>query len=529
MLVPEAIPSASWLEIAPDGWSYGVTSDPTEISIKWLYDASIPDTAFVLRFVAPGVWAQLTEAEQAAAPGSAPANFVRLGDLYRRLYRAATDDGLRTRFYAQAVAAYSAGLQSGAAAAAPQDQAALHTGLAQLYRDRLVEAEAGAQREYAQILVDETGAALALLPADDARRAELAQWQADGLAILLGDARRRGDWPEALALVDQMAQLPAGVVDLAKTAAERRAILLQQALALMEQGNREAALAVAGDQIATEEVATPADALPLFASWNVTVTAQPDALRLEAFGLTTEARHAEALAALQEVVRMWEQGVAQAERGRSGYAFDVTDVQPPQESGSPSGAALTVEFPLAANGFLLARLLPQRADWAFLQTLLTQLAPTTSRTRELVWEQITLSQPMNLAPATSQWLGVASGLEQEAAGFEAAGASGNAGDPDGAARALRAQVQAVNYRAAAAEWRRLAEQSWLLFNFEAADPLFDALNREQPQRSWVVTGASPSQMFVLRAQVLDTTRMMALGASAFMALIAAAGVLWWLL
>ncbi|HXF62286.1 MAG TPA: hypothetical protein VNK95_11760, partial [Caldilineaceae bacterium] len=252
LLIGEGLPTDAWMEVAPDGWTYGMPANPTETSIKWLYDANIPDTAFVFRLIAPATWAQLQEAKGAAVDGAPPANFVRLGDLYRRLYREAPSDTLRNRFYAQAVAAYTAGLTKAAPGAAPQDQAALHVGLAHLYRDRVVEAGSVTNEQYARLVVDEVTAALALLPSDDAQRAELERWQVDGLRVLLNAYYAQQNWAGALAIIDQLAALPPGAVDPAFVAEERRAILVQQALQFMQQGNREAALAVAGNQIAAD-------------------------------------------------------------------------------------------------------------------------------------------------------------------------------------------------------------------------------------------------------------------------------------
>ncbi len=57
--------------------------------------------------------------------------------------------------------------------------------------------------------MDDVEAALALqgMMVDDPRRAELEQWQVEGLRLLLTDARRRGDIPGALALIERLAEL----------------------------------------------------------------------------------------------------------------------------------------------------------------------------------------------------------------------------------------------------------------------------------------------------------------------------------
>jgi hypothetical protein len=527
-IVPEGVPSDAWVEIRPGGWSYGLLDDLTATSVKWLYDGGIPADPFVFRFVAPGTWAQLREAQQAAVQGAPAAAFVRLGDVYRQMILEASEDQ-RARFYAQAVAAYAAGVTQAAPGGAPQDVAALHIGLASLYRDQVVAATDPARtRDYAKLMVDEAAAALALLPADASRRAELGRWQVDGLTVLLTHVKKQRDWPQALALVEQLAALPPDVVDPALVAEERRGILVQQGLQFMAQGNREAALAIAGDQIAAEGLSPAPEAYPLFAGWQITVTATPDALALAAFGLTTAERHAAAYAALQEVVRQWEGGVAQAgDEGR--YVFTLQESNPPQEAGGVAGAHLTVAFPRAANGALLARLLPPRVDWALLQTVLTQLAPSVERQTDLVWQQVTVSQPLDLRVTSDQWLGAATGLEEQATAFETAGAAQQAEDVAEAEGALRASIQAVNYRAVAGEWRRLARQSWLLYTVAVDDPLATALGRPAPSRAWTVTPDSGPQMFVFQTQILNTNRALALGVLAVVGLLGAAGTLWWLL
>lgn len=533
VIVPEGLPSDAWIEIRPGDWSYGVLDDLTATSIKWLYDGGIPTEPFVFRFVEPATWAQMREAQQAAVQGAPAVAFARLGDIYRRMYGEAAGDQ-RARFYAQAVAAYTAGVTQAAADSAPAEVAGLHGGLAGLYREQVVAATDPARtHEYAQLMVDEAAAALALLPAGDSRRTELGRWQVDGLNVLLAQAKTARDWPQALAVVERLAALPPEVIDPALVAEERRGILVQQGLQLMAQGNREAAMAIAGDQIAAEGLSPAPEAYPLFVGWQITVTATPDALTLEAFGLTRPDRHAAAYAALQAVVQQWQAGVSQAgDEGR--YRFALAELNPPQEAGGISGGHLTIEFPRAANGALLARLLSPRVDWVLLQTVLTQLAPSVERQTDLVWQQVTLTQPLDLRAASRQWLGVATGLEEQAAAFETAGEAQSAEDVAGAEGALRARIQAVNYRAAAQEWRQLARQSWLLYTLAVDDPVFAGpvfagLGKPAPARTWTVTPDSAPQMFVFQTQVLNLNRALTLGILAVLGLVGMAGTLWWLL
>ena len=116
-----SMPPNSWLRAEPQDWAYappGVSPDP---ALEWLYDGDPPD-AIVFQAIHPAVFQQIQAAEQAAAPGAAPAAFVQLGELYAGLAQAAGAEGnspAGERFYAQAVAAYSDGLHQAEAAAAP--------------------------------------------------------------------------------------------------------------------------------------------------------------------------------------------------------------------------------------------------------------------------------------------------------------------------------------------------------------------------------------------------------------------------
>jgi hypothetical protein len=524
--LPNTIPAESWIETMPADWRYSVVTDPTVIGLRWLYDFNIPEEPLRLRFITPRVWSELRATENTVANGGAVSAFVHLGDLYSGLVRIAPSDSARQQFYAQAIAAYSGGLASPAfALASPSERAALHIGLADLYRRRLVEAAASEQGDYADLMVAEIVEALAILPADDARTTELRQWQTDGWQLQLNHALDQRDWPAALTLVEELAKLPAGVIDPTVIAEDRRYILIQQALDLMEQGNREAALAIAGDQISADALQPPAQSATLFSGWQLTLTVSPDAMQLIALGLTQPQRHAEALDGLKEVVKLWQNGTS-----GEAYSFQLEEI--PTEVSLQSGVRLQITFPAEGNGFLLARLLPPRTDYALLRGLLTQLAPTIKRNTGVIWQQIEIRQPLNLSSVVNEWNSIAAGLEEEAAGFEAQSDSLHAeetSETSSAEAALTAQIQAVNYRTTAAEWRRLARQSSLLVSFQINDPVFTRFKGEPPARAWTVTAAAPSQTFVFQTQVLNLNRLLMGAALAFVLLIAVAGLLWGLL
>ena len=525
--VPAAMPPESWVLVTPSDWRYSVVSDADVVGLHWIYDFAAPQTPFRLQLIAPQRWSALQSAEEAAVDDAPVAAYVRLGESYRDLMRSASTPEVRERFYAQAVAAYSAGLVSrGVLLAAPAEQATLHMGLADLYRRRIVDAQEAARTLYGELLVDETAAALALLPDDDARRSELIRWRADGLQVLLNQARTQRDWPVALSLVEALAALPDSPVAPELLAEQRRSILVQQALQLMEQGNREAAQAVAGEQLGDVALRPPPQAYSLFTGWQITVTATPQEVQVIAAAETTPDRLPAAEAALAEVVQTWQQAAVQRGSAAPDHRFALRPTEPSAHGGV---VVMEMAFPTAATGILPARLLPPRSDYALLSAVLTQLAPTTDRRRGAFFEQVTMRQPLNLSAAATQWRTIAAGLEEQAASFDARSGALNAADVAGAEAALQARIQAVTYRTVAAEWRSLARQSRLHYEFSVDEPVFARFTGQVPSRAWTVTAAAPAQMLVFQTEVLSLSRVLLAAVAGFILLIGLTGLLWSLL
>lgn len=524
--VPSSVPPESWVLTTPSDWRYSVVGEAGVIGLHWLYDFAAPQTPFRLQLIAPQRWSALQSAIAAAVDDAPVAAYAQLGLQYRELMSAATTPEVRERFYAQAVAAYSTGLASrGMLLSSPADQATLHIGLADLYRRRIVDAEEADRARYSDLMVDESAAALALLPADDPRRREVIQWRADGLQMLLNQARTRREWPLALSLVEALDALPDSPVAPELLAEQRRSILVQQALQLMEQGNREAALAIAGDYLADAALMPPPQAYSLFTGWQITVTVTPQRVQVIAAAETTPDRLPRAEAALAEIVQTWQQAATQR-GGLQDYTFALLPT-----ATTPTGGMVALEmgFPPAATGVLPARLLPPRADYALLNALLTQLAPIIERRRGMLLEQVTMRQPLNLSAAATQWRTIAAGLEEQAASFDARSGALNAADVAGAEAALQARIQAVTYRTVAAEWRSLVRQSRLHVALSVDEPVFTRLTGQMPSRAWTVTAAAPAQMLVFQTEVLSLSRALVAALAGFVLLIGLTGLLWSLL
>ena len=515
-----SMPPASWLYVTPETWAYappGVSPDP---ALQWLYDGNPPD-AIVFQAVHPNVWQQIQAAEQAATPGAAPAAFGALGQLYAGLAEAVTAEGnaaVGERFYAQAVAAYSSGIRQGEAAAAPAgDLAQLHRGLAALYRSRVVGADGASNPLYAELMTAEASTALQSLSADDAARAELDRWQAEGLRLLLTDARRRGDVSVALALIDRLAASSAGAGAADFLAAEREALIVQQALELLERGDRAAALALAGDAISDPALQPPAEMRSLFTAWAAAAAMSESGIALDISAFPHPDQVEAARTALQAVVQNW----------REGQETRAMNVALDEEATGPDAAApvlhLRLQLPAGATGVALAEALPGAADWALLRSLLGQLGPKLDSSSDGLRQQVHVSQPVDLRSAGRQWATMAQTLAAEADNLEAQAASTTQGEATTMEASLQARIRAANYRHAAEAWRNLGRDSFVELSLAATGSL------DNSARTWLVTVDSPPQMLDVQVDSLNTGRVALAAAGLGLLLLAVAGLLWRLL
>jgi hypothetical protein len=215
---------------------------------------------------------------------------------------------------------------------------------------------------------------------------------------------------------------------------------------------------------------------------------------------------------------------------RAGFRVEL---DPPPGNGTVESVRLRIGYPASVSALPLAKLLPPSADWALLRALLTQVAPTVEQEAVSIWQQVSLRQPIDLRGAGEQWTTLAAGLERQAAEFDSQSIPTRYNDPTAVEAALLARVQAVNYRAAAQEWRGLARSSWLNFTFIANSPRSlgpgSIIGGNTPARSWYATADTPSQVFLWQTQLLNAGRFAGFLALALAVMGALAGVLWsWL-
>jgi hypothetical protein len=502
--VPDTVARESWTRIAPDTWSYAISA-PGVTTIKWLYDSIAPNEEFIIQFVAPSVWSQVQQAEAGSGANGQASAFLTKGNLYSRLAQAeAADETLRDRFSAQAIAAYTEGLARSASASS-EELAQMHIGLASLYRNKAAQGLHDPV-PLAALIVEEASAAQSLLSPQESRRIEVQQWLADGLRILFDDAKKRDDWQQASRLVDQMTALPPGTVDAAIIEEARQMVLVQQALQLLRRGERDAAAALAGAEI-TDETAMPPVALqPLFASWHITVTAQPEIVTFDLRAVPSPGREEEARSRMDGLAAAWQSAGAAA--ASTGEIVTVT-----------SANDLRVEFamPISVDGERLASYVPAGADWALLRSALAQINPQTEERTRFFQRELLRRQPMDLRSAGEQWSAMAANLNREAA---IVGSEATADDPKSV---LLAEIRVAGYQETAAAWRSLARDSWLLFQFQPGD------DSDAQTRAWYTTATSPPVVLSMQTQSVDINLVTGLAIAAMAIIVGFSGLLWWLM
>ena len=514
-LQPGAVLDAGgWLKVEPDGWHYSDGADAST-ELQWLFEGSMPDS-IEFHALNPATWLEIQQLEGSAG---SPAGYAALGRRYGEVADGARSLGwtaVADRFFGQAVAAYTEGLRTAEVNnAPPQETAGLHAGLATLYRSRVAGADGSTDPAYAELMVAEAAQAMPGIMVDDPLRAELERWQEEGLRLMLADMRRRGDIPAALALIERLQALPAGAANAEFLAQERDALVVQQAVQLVEQGDRTTALSLAGEIINAPDLQPAIEYRSLFTRWTISTTIADSGIAIDAMALAAPGRATEAEAALDDLAKGWQESpqtrAAQAQFTRSETAAGDT------------AFSLRLTLPAGASGVEFAQLTPPRPDWSLLRTLLAQLGPQVTTAAKGLWQEMQVSQPIDLRAAGDPWQSIAADLERQAAGFEASATQTTGGSTATMEASQRARLQAANYRYAAQEWRDLARDSQVVIGLSTPGALTDAA------RAWLVTVASPPQMLDVRVETLSAARVLAAAAVALGGLLALAAVLWRLL
>ncbi|MBK8047679.1 MAG: hypothetical protein IPK16_11455 [Anaerolineales bacterium] len=501
-----SIPPESWLRVEPEGWAYAPPEIADSAAIEWLYDGNPPD-ALLFQAFSPAQWSQVVQAEAAVRGDAPPDAAIGLGKLYRQLAADAAaggDAAASERFYAQALAAFETGIRKASAVGASATQTApLHAGLAELYRSRVVDAAGATNVAYAELMVKEAGLALQGLMADDGvLRPELERWRAEGLRLLLTDARRRGDVDNALAIIDRLGAADVGASNAEFLASERRALVIQQALELMVRGDRAGAEALAGEVINDATLQAPADLQPLFLRWAIDAAVNGDGIDLRVRAYLNPQRAEAGRDAFTVIMDNW----------RSAGRVDQFNVE--LSAVQDAGAAnpfleLVLRIPKGETGVPMGELLPTSADWALLRQLLVQLGPRLENSSQGLYQQVQMSQPIDLRPAGVQWETAAQRLEQQADALEAEAQATGAGVDATMASSLQLRVRAANLRQTSENWRTLGRDSVVRISLSTSGSVGNAA------RTWLITVNSAPQMLDVIVEALSPGRVAILFGSIF--------------
>jgi hypothetical protein len=448
--------------------------------MEWLFEGELPARLLFLG-VAPSAQSALDSLHASAFEGTAevPAS---LAARYRRLAAAAAAldvPEVQDRFMAQAAAVYGEGIRQAQERGRPVNEyAILHVGLAALYREGAAQSN---DPNDARMMVAEIERALQGIGAEDPRRAELQQWQAEGMRLLLTGLRRAGDLSGALALLDQLEGAETGESQL--FAQERQALLQQLAVQLVEAGDRAAALALAGERMVDPALQPPAEYRNLFARWTISATLSANGVEVLADVALQAEQAAAAQAALEAVMASWET-LAQNDRSSRLRAALAGE------------GRLSLFIPAGQSGSALANRLPAGADWALLRQLLGQLGPQIRTRVEGFRQQIEVAQPLDLRAAGEQWERIAAELDRQADELVQAATQTTATLQE----AQEWRLRAANQRATAQAWRSLAQNSQVVVSLAVPDA--------PSARNWLVTLSSPPQLLRLQAEAVSQTRLL---------------------
>jgi hypothetical protein len=502
------LPAESWVNTAPEGWTYNGTQ------LQWLSEGDLPAQPITLQFIHPRLWRDLTTTRLAITGQPSIDQFLSLGDLYNQLYRSPqVSEGGRQRFYAQALAAYADGIAYGqqigteAAALGP-----LHRALTALYRSRSVKADGTIDFAYVDLMVAEAQKAVTALAQSGGQSSEVAQWLVEGLKLQLRHAQQIEDWQSSFTILDQMSKLPADLVDANWLASERQLVQLQQALTLIEQNNEEAAIALAGADIVDESLLPRPENRILFASWQVTLTVQPESTHIQLVAWPYQGREEVARQTFEQLIQTWQSA------GASGL----------QTTTREDGA---IVIALNENTFEkrieLSQLIPPVADWALLRNLLVSIEPSQYRRDRLIWQEVEMSQRIDLRPVADQWRGIAAQLERQAEQVPNVPVLSQAPTIDATQAEMREQLRRIYLRQEAQAWHHAVQSSTMRVQMVADTSAEDRSNSNH--RVWILQMTDVPQTLNFHTEVLSSARLLLAIISLLILILALAGVLWLLL
>ncbi len=496
-------PSDSWLQVGPRGW------EVRGGQLEWLREEPPPNAEILFQTLHPQWIREIHSAREQIRLRNEPESYQWLGNLYARLFQAPNvAAAVRERFYGQALAAYTQALHLSQEGGRPDAiLAGVRYQLAALYRMRAIAADGAVDGAYVALMIAEAEQALPALP-QGPTRLELQSWVAQGLQHQLRTARLKQDWPQALLLTDRLALLPVDVVDQNSLEEERRALILQEVLQQLNEGNAEAAIALVGEDVLAGDLQPRPEYRTLFANWQATLTLDQKTVSIDLLARPIGQRRSDGSSALNSLLNSW-------------TSAGITDATLTEE---PDALRIRLNRLDARKRRILVQNTPQQPDWALLRSVFLAAEQEIQEETRLLWRRTTQSIEVDFRPAADEWYNMVALLQREAAAAAETTANGTAGSrAEASAREIRDSLRAAQHRLEANRWQRLASDSTVQI------VIGDSPDTTAPQRVWLLGLNDEPQRLSAHVENIDTIRLWLAVAMGIILSSLFAGVLWLLL
>ncbi len=405
--------------------------------VRWLFEENLPSQTLEAHFLHKDVWESIQLAIQKN-------DQITLGQHFHALYMAVdAPESHRRIFYDQALAAFLQALA--------QDPGQAHYGLARLYRIHSLSGTGDLNAQYLELALHHSQMALQTLdPEASAQRQDVIRWLWQSLEQRVNWAVQHADWETVKTSLEAIEALPDQEFNTVRLDNIRRHAHTQQAIRLLEQGETDQALALAGPEILDPHF-MPADHLiPLFTGWTADISIGPEAFTAHLAG-TIDVRHHDRIAqAVEDLENLLSQG-------ESGVQTTLALGNTPSAEDSPAVPVLILNLSVTNphHARNLAGLLPANSEWVLLRHLLQGSWLYMSQTRNPIFIERVYEYTLNLDELFRLWHTKAMALEETAIAEASAGTNSQ-----------EEVIRQMNFLNAANDWRHLARNTMVMVSLE---------------------------------------------------------------
>ncbi len=451
-IFPDFIPQPdNVLALRPD--TYALRPD----EVRWLFEESLPPHIPEAHLLHRDVWMAIQDAIHQNDP-------LTLGEHYYALYTAMDAPASHRRLYHdQALAAFRQALE--------QDPGQAHYGLTRLYRTHALASVSALNVQYLDLVLHHAQMALQMLAPDAvAERQDVTRWLWRSLELRVNWAVQHEDWETVNRTLEAITVLPEQDNTSNQLVRIQRYAHTQRVIRLLEQGETDQALALAGPAILDPDFVPASHLVPLFTSWHADIRlgSEPGTFTARLQG-TVDARHYDRLA---PTVRALEDLLVHGETGVQG-TLDLAYTNGDESSSGDPLLILDFRVTHAQDADRIADLLPYR-EWALVKFLLqeSRLYMTQSR-NPLVVEEI-YEYTLDLSELYQLWDSKALALEETVVTEASAGTLSQTD-----------LIRQMNFLNTAKDWRRLAHGTVVTVALATGHPAARANTR------WVATAEQP--------------------------------------